>query len=780
MKDFFTRFFSPDSIAHSSFVRYFDFIGLYSTFDTLTAVSYIVIGLLLITLIYRRRDLDFPALYILLGLCLVTSGLTRGLAVWSIRHPAFFPLEGVSRGLGALISAAAAILVIKLAPQAMSLPSPRELRAEILERERAERQVRRLNEELENRVLERTGALKLANSLLAESERRRSLALEAAGMGTWFWDTQLEVAWLWDERCKALFGISQDEPITYARYLGLVDPEDRPSVASAIQEALQHDSDFDAEYRVVWPDGSKHWLHTKGSVETRSSGGSRTMQGITTDVSERKQMEADALRLAAIVESSDDAILSEDFSGAVTSWNRGAQALFGYSAEQVIGKHISILNPPGRPDETTDMLSRIQRGERIESFETLLCHENGNEVSISMTVSPMFDAEESTVGASIIARDISDRKRLDQALSASEQRFRTLAEAVPDMLFTAADDGTLTYLSARFQEYAGTAESDVQQPGIWKRLIHPDDFYRQISLWKQSLRTGQPFENECRIRRLDGLFRWFVTRATPMRGESGESVQWLGACTDIDHLKRTETALRYSNDELRQFAYAAAHDLQEPLRNIVNSAELLRQVYGLQLDEEAEELIRICIEGGARMHGMVKDLLAYSKVIDPNESDSVLSDSGQVLSQALANLGTAISESGAKVMYRSLPAVPAQKTHLLQLFQNLIGNALKYRKSDVPPVIGISANREGDQWVFAVTDNGIGFNPAYAEKIFGVFKRLHHRHEYPGNGIGLAICARIVAHYGGRIWAEGQSGVGATFRFTVPAQEDASCNKQLA
>ncbi|MGI8958516.1 MAG: sensor histidine kinase [Bryobacteraceae bacterium] len=256
-----------------------------------------------------------------------------------------------------------------------------------------------------------------------------------------------------------------------------------------------------------------------------------------------------------------------------------------------------------------------------------------------------------------------------------------------------------------------------------------------------------------------------------MRGERGEIEQWLGACSDIDELKRTETALRYSNDELSQFAHAAAHDLQEPLRNVANAAGLLRRYCGNRLDPEERDLSQACIEGSQRMQSMVRDLLAYAKVIDCSESEAVVTDSSETIQQVLANLGAAIEESKAELNWEPLPVLPVKKAHLLALLQNLIANAIKYRKSDIAPVIRVWVARQGGEWVFSVSDNGIGFDPAYAERIFGVFKRLHQRNEYSGTGIGLAICARIIAHYGGRIWAESQLGEGATFRFTLPAHQ---------
>ena len=269
-----------------------------------------------------------------------------------------------------------------------------------------------------------------------------------------------------------------------------------------------------------------------------------------------------------------------------------------------------------------------------------------------------------------------------------------------------------------------------------------------------------------RVRRFDGAYRWFVARGLPI-SVNGEFCQWLGSCTDINDLKRTERALRRSNEELRQFAYAAAHDLQEPLRDISNSLGMLKRQYEDKLDAEAIQWIDASTAGARRMHYMVKDLLSYSRAVDETVRVEEPVDVAKAIRVAMENLSSTMQTTGATVEIGPLPRLHMHETHLVQVFQNLISNSTKYRKADVPPVVKISAVSEGSDWQFSITDNGIGFDPVYAEKIFGVFKRLHHRAEYPGNGIGLAICARIIAHYGGRIWAESQPDKGSTFHFKV-------------
>jgi signal transduction histidine kinase len=234
-------------------------------------------------------------------------------------------------------------------------------------------------------------------------------------------------------------------------------------------------------------------------------------------------------------------------------------------------------------------------------------------------------------------------------------------------------------------------------------------------------------------------------------------------------LSQANEALRRSNEDLNQFAYAASHDLQEPLRMMAIYSQLLQKRYQGRLDGEADQFITFIVQGAQHMEVLLKGLLEYSRAASMSEQPCVPTDCNAALQKALFNLEATIKQSGACVTADPLPMVRAHDTSLLQLLQNLVGNALKYRGKEAPQV-HISAERRGAEWVFSVRDNGIGIDPQYARQIFGIFKRLHGR-EYPGTGIGLAICQKIVERYGGHIWVESERGKGATFYFTVPAEK---------
>lgn len=279
---------------------------------------------------------------------------------------------------------------------------------------------------------------------------------------------------------------------------------------------------------------------------------------------------------------------------------------------------------------------------------------------------------------------------------------------------------------------------------------------------------GASFSSEFRIVRHGGAVRSVEAQYELVRNERGEPVEMVGTIQDITERKEYEEELRRSNAELQQFAYIASHDLQEPLRMISSYMQLLERRYKDQLDESAKEFIEYAVDGANRMQRLINDLLKYSRV-GTRGGEFEPTDLSAVFEAALANLRIAIQESGAEVMAEPLPSVLGDQTQLLQLFQNLIGNAMKFRRERVTPRVRVGAERRDGEWLLSVSDNGIGIEPADAERIFLIFQRLHGREQYEGTGIGLAVCKRIVERHGGSIWVESEPGEGSVFYFTLPA-----------
>jgi len=346
----------------------------------------------------------------------------------------------------------------------------------------------------------------------------------------------------------------------------------------------------------------------------------------------------------------------------------------------------------------------------------------------------------------------------------ARERFRFMAESMPQKIFTALPTGEIDYFNRQWMEFTGVSFEQLKGSN-WTRYVHPDDIEQNILVWRESVNTGEPFHFQHRFRRADGAWRWHLSRAQAMRDFEGNISMWIGSNTDIHEQKEKEEELQRANDDLQQFAYSASHDLQEPIRNVAVYSEIVSRRYHKLLDADGQQFLEFLTEGGRRLATLVDDLLAYTRagVLDAGTSRI---DSTEVLRHSLSSLAEAMRESGAIVTFDPLPEVYIGEAHLQQLFQNLIGNALKYR-GDEAPRIHISAARLGSSWRFSVQDNGIGIDAQYREKIFGVFKRLHHDRKYSGTGIGLAICQRVVDRYGGKIWVESSPGRGSTFCFTL-------------
>ena len=483
-----------------------------------------------------------------------------------------------------------------------------------------------------------------------------------------------------------------------------------------------------------------------------------------------KQEQEALLRLAAIVESADDAIIGEMLDGTIISWNQGAERIYGYSAAEIIGKPISILIEPDRPDEMPKILDRIKRGQKIDHYETVRVGKGGKQINISLTISPLKDASGKIIGASTIARDITERKRIEEELRVTSLNVRSLIEASFDLLIIISLEGKIMDANEAMVKITGVAR---------KKLIgtdFPDYFIEPAKVsegYQTVLEKGAVTDYPLTIRHTSGKLTDVSCNASVYKDEAGNVLGVFLAARDISERKQAEEKLKQavedlkrSNAELERFAYVASHDLQEPLRMVSSYTQLLEKRYKDKLDADAHDFINYAVDGAKRMQQLINDLLDYSRIgtrgkpLEPTACEAVFK-------AAVANLDVAIKESKAKVTHDPLPTVMADEGQLVEVFQNLIGNAIKFRGKQ-PPRVHISAQPDKDKWVFSVKDNGIGIEPQYFDRIFIIFQRLHH--ELPGTGTGLSIAKIIVERHGGRIWIESQLGKGSTFYFTLQAK----------
>ncbi len=745
---------------------------------------------------------------------------------------------------------------------------------------------------------------------------------------------------LMNEAGLAMVGADAAEDVAGRCVYDLIAPEDR-EMFRGFNQRVCGGVKGSLEFDIIGLKGKRCHMETH-AVPLRRPDGSIVQLGITRDITERRKAEETRLLLGAIVDSSDDAIISKDIGGRITSWNQGAERLYGYTAAEAVGKSIMIVVPPDRQEEEREILTRLQRGERVDHYETIRRRKDGDQVDVSLTISPLRNRQGEIIGVSKIARDITAQKRAEEAIRTlnahltedltAMTRMQQLSTrliqtgGIPELLseildagleITAADMGNIQLLddsgrprivahhgfNAAFLEFFGDVHNGVAACGSalqkGERVIVEDvagspifagtpareamlaaearavqstplvsrsgkvlgmfsthysrqqrpterelrildllarqaadlierkrgeegrsqlsaiveasgdaiytyDLGGTIQTWNRAAEELYSFSPDeiigrssdtivppdrraelheiiaaagngadivrnletTRMRRDGSIFPALLT-ISPIRDESGKTVALSVIARDITERKRAENELRRANQDLEQFAYSASHDLQEPLRTIKIYSELLADHLSSAVEGETAEYLDFLQNAATRMEMLVRDLLAYTQV-SRLEAPVEEADTNAVLTEVIANLGGAIAESDAAVTYEKLPPVRVHKTHMRQLFQNLVGNAIKYRSEDRPPAVFIGAERQDGHWLFRVRDNGIGIQPEFKEQIFGLFSRLHNADRYDGTGIGLAICQRVVERYHGRIWVESEPGQGSEFRFTLP------------
>jgi PAS domain S-box-containing protein len=502
------------------------------------------------------------------------------------------------------------------------------------------------------------------------------------------------------------------------------------------------------------------------------------------DISVRRAAEAHLAqmegRYRGLLEAAPDAMVVVNQAGGIVLLNLQAEKQFGYSRDELVGKQVKSIIPKGFAErliaDGTRTAAEALAQQIGTGIELSARRKDGTEFPIEIMLSPLESAEGILVTAAI--RDISVRKAAEVHLAQMEGRYRGLLEAAPDAMILVNQAGAIVLVNLqaekqfgyRRHELVGQQVENIIPEGLAERLLE-DTLRAPAHALAEPIRVGI----ELNGRHRDGSDFPIEIMLSPL--DSAEGRLMTVAIRDITTRKQAEAhllekmkELNRSNEELGQFAYIASHDLQEPLRMVASYTQLLSKRYKGKLDADADEFIAFAVDGANRMQRLIKDLLSYSRV--GTTGKQLLDTSAEeALQQALMNLGGAIEDSSALVTHDPLPAVLADEMQLVQLFQNLVGNAIKYQSPGIPRVHISAARSHGAKWTFSVQDNGLGIDPQYFDKIFGMFQRLHKREEFAGTGIGLAICKKIVERHGGSIAVESQPGQGSTFRFALARSE---------
>jgi PAS domain S-box-containing protein len=469
------------------------------------------------------------------------------------------------------------------------------------------------------------------------------------------------------------------------------------------------------------------------------------------------------------------AVIALDAQGRVATWNEGAERIVERTGEEALGlPFFQLFSSYASEMDGGDLLARAA-AEGTVQYEGWRTRKAGERFWSEEIVTALRGPEGQVAGYALVIRDATARKRREEELRVSRATFEGILAIASDAVVCVGEDQRITFYNQGAQELFGyTADEILGRP--LELLIPPHARQEHAEQVRTFGTSGVPARRMGERGEITGLRRngeVFPAEASISKLDVGGTRIYTAVLRDVTVRRRTEEALAQharelarSNAELEQFAYVASHDLQEPLRMVASYTQLLARRYRGALDEDAEEFISFAVDGVTRMQALINDLLAYSRV-GTRGGELGPTDVGEVLDRVLVVLGPAIEEAEAEVTHGPMPVLTADPGQLAQLFQNLIANAVKFRGAERPRV-HLEARQKALEWVFSVRDNGIGIAREFQDRIFVIFQRLHNREEYPGTGIGLAICKKIVERHGGRIWVDSKPGRGTTFYFTLP------------
>lgn len=515
---------------------------------------------------------------------------------------------------------------------------------------------------------------------------------------------------------------------------------------------------------------------------------------VATDASSPQTSTADSvhaalpaeLLLSAIIDSSDDAIVSKSLDGTITSWNRGAERIFGYTAAEIVGQSVLTLIPPELHHEEAEILARLQRGERIEHFESIRMRKDGGRFPVSLTISPVKTPDGRIIGASKVARDLTGhRKHLEL-----RNLHAAIVESSDDAIVSKDLNGIITSWNSGAKRIFGYEAGEIVGRSVLTLI--PPELHGDEPMILSRLRRGERIDHfeTTRVRK-DGRRVHVSLTISPIRDGSGVLVGASKVARDITLQREAEAALRESRiklekhaqeleqhvaertaklqetvAELEAFSYSVSHDMRTPLRSIVGYAERLLRVYRGKLDAEGVHHLERISKNAERLELLVRDVLAYSKVAK-SEIRLLPVDLGPFLETILATLPEAQQEAALITVQHPLPRVLGHEAYLLQVFTNLVDNALKFAAEGRKPAIEIRGTSDGGWATISVCDNGIGIAPEHFDRIFEIFGRVYPDKKFEGTGIGLSIVRKAVQRMGGTVLVASTLGQGSCFSFTL-------------
>lgn len=577
----------------------------------------------------------------------------------------------------------------------------------------------------------------------------------------------------WNEGATALFGYSAQEMLGNTPATLYIETETHQFHPDL--EQIRAGKDYIGGWKGRRKDGAVIWIDVKTTMVRNAKGQEIGYIGFAKDITERKRAEEASLWLAAIVESSDDAIISKTREGIITSWNRAAERMYGYSAEEAVGQPVTLIFPPNRQDEFASIMERITRGERIDHFETTRVRKDGTILLVSITVSPIHDSEGQIIGASAIARNITEQKRLEAEARQSKQQLEAIFQNIADGITVQDKSGTVIYVNDAGAKLSGfvsaqemlTFDVEMLRAHILERIEMKDEFGQALSfadLPATKALQGQDFvEALINYRdRLTGQSFWSVVKASPILDENGQVQLVVNIFSDL-------TARMELEQRKDEFIGMASHELRTPLTSLKGYTQLLKRILEKQeLPEQVAMLGRMETQI-TRLTNLIADLLDVSKIqagqLDYAEETIDLN----ALVRDIADTMQQINTTHTITIHGALPThITGDSDRLGQVFTNLISNAIKYSPQASQVDISLSASQ--DTVTVSVRDYGIGIPKEHQGKIFDRFYRISdgHNKTIPGLGMGLYISSEIIKRHGGSLWVESAEGQGTTFFISLP------------